>query len=458
MQCPFEYPGVFAEAGPQEFAPVAAAEPIDVEDLRQQLGVGPGAQVEPVLQVVNDVIAEERAHRHRVAAHDTDGSGGGGGGFRGQGRGEKHPVLPVEGLGNQRDGGRAATAEEDRRDWHPGRVVPFGREGRALPDRGAKARVGVRGGLARAWGPVAAFPVGEMAGWVLGHAFPPDVAVIGECDVGEDRVPAFDGGHRVRVGVRAGAGGDAEESGFGVDSVQPPVVAESHPGDVIADGFGGPSLEGGLQHREVCFATGRGEGGGDVAHLVVGAGEFQDEHVLGQPTLVAGDLRRDPQGIAFLAEQRVAAVAGAVAPDGALLGEVGDVLGVVARPRHVGLPGPQGCTDAVQAADEVGVAAEVVPHRGAGAGHDLHADHHVFRVGDLHAVFGFGSVEGTHAERDHVHGAPGHRPAIVLGHHGFHVDRVDPIVRGAGVGPLLRADEGAVLDARHVLGVRGAPE
>ena len=100
----------------------------------------------------------------------------------------------------------------------------------------------------------------------------------------------------------------------------------------------------------------------------------------------------------------------------------------------------------------------LVPHRGAGAGHDLHRDRDVVRISDLYPVLGFGSVERTHAERDHIHGAPGHRAAIMLGHHGFHVDRVDPIVRGASVGLLVRTDERAVLDARHVLGVRRAPE
>ena len=86
--------------------------------------------------------------------------------------------------------------------------------------------------------------------------------------------------------------------------------------------------------------------------------------MLGQPALVAGHLRRDPQRVALLAQQRVAAVAGAVAPDRALLGEVGDVLGVVARPRHVGLARVQGGADRVQAADEVGGGASSCPAPG----------------------------------------------------------------------------------------------
>ena len=66
----------------------------------------------------------------------------------------------------------------------------------------------------------------------------------------------------------------------------------------------------------------------------LGAGQLEDQHVLGQPALVAGHHAGDAQGVALLAEQRVAAVAGAVGPDRALLGELHDVLGVVAGPRR----------------------------------------------------------------------------------------------------------------------------
>ena len=62
--------------------------------------------------------------------------------------------------------------------------------------------------------------------------------------------------------------------------------------------------------------------------------------MLGEPALVVGDGRRDAQRVALLAQQRVAAVAGAVAPDLAGLGEVRDVLGLVARPRRR-RPGPR---------------------------------------------------------------------------------------------------------------------
>jgi hypothetical protein len=74
----------------------------------------------------------------------------------------------------------------------------------------------------------------------LGQALPPDVAVGGERDVGEDAV-AVEGADGVGVGLLAGAGGDAEEAGLGVDGVEPAVLAEAHPGDVVADGLDLPA-------------------------------------------------------------------------------------------------------------------------------------------------------------------------------------------------------------------------
>ena len=79
-----------------------------------------------------------------------------------------------------------------------------------------------------------------------------------------------------------------------------------------------------------------GNAAGDVLDHALGRGQLEDQHVLGEPALVARHHRRDPQREALLAEQRVAAVARAERPDLARLGEVHDVLVVgVARPRHV---------------------------------------------------------------------------------------------------------------------------
>ena len=152
----------------------------------------------------------------------------------------------------------------------------------------------------------------------------------------------------------AGAGRDAEEAGLGVDGAQPAVGVGLDPGDVVADGPDLPAVEalGRDQHGEVGLAAGAGEGGGDVGLLAVRDLDAEDEHVLGHPALVARDVGGDAQGEALLAEQRIAAVAGAVGPDLAGLGEVDDVLLVVAGPGDVLLAGRERRADGVHAGDD----------------------------------------------------------------------------------------------------------
>ena len=193
------------------------------------------------------------------------------------------------------------------------------------------------------------------SGRLAGHPLPPDVAVVGLGAVGEDRV-ALDRVHRVRVGLVAGVRGDAEEAGLGVDRVEAAVLAELHPGDVVADRLDLPVGQGRDQHRQVGLAAGRREGAGHVLDVALGRGQFEDQHVLGQPALVAGHRRGDPQREALLAEQRVAAVAGAEGPDLARLGVVDDVLVVrVAGPRDVLDALGQRHPDRVHAGDELAV-------------------------------------------------------------------------------------------------------
>ncbi len=181
--------------------------------------------------------------------------------------------------------------------------------------------------------------------------------------------------------------------------------------------------------------------------------------MLGDPALVTGHGRGDAQGVALLAQQGVAAVPGAVAPDHPLLGEVGDVLRVVARPRHVLLAGLERCAHRVQAGNVVGVELLDAPqHVGAHPRHDAHGRDDVRRVGDLDSEHRLLSLEMAHHERDDVHRATAHRPSVEVGHDRLHLRRRHPVVRRAGVGLVDRADVGAVLDSRDVGGVGTAPE
>ena len=176
--------------------------------------------------------------------------------------------------------------------------------------------------------------------------------------------------------------------------------------------------------------------------------------MLGEPALVAGHHARDAQREALLREQRVAAVARAVRPDLAGVGELHDVLRVVAGPVDLGAavadavdervahrvdrahPGLAGLDEAV----------DRLPH----AGHDAHGEHDVGRVGDLDAELRDRAAERAHRERHDVHRAALHRAVEDVEELGAHLARVAPVVRRAGVLLVGRADERAVLDAGDV--------
>ena len=132
--------------------------------------------------------------------------------------------------------------------------------------------------------------------------------------------------HRVRVRLVRRARRHAEIAGLGIDRVEASVGVRLDPGDVVADRSSPSSPSKPLrrdQHREVGLAAGAGKRRGDVASSPVGRRDAEDQHVLGEPALVAAHHRRDAQREAFLAEQRVAAVARAERPDLARLRESG---------------------------------------------------------------------------------------------------------------------------------------
>ncbi len=454
---PRQHPGVLAVARPEELAVLVLAEPVDAVDVRQRSLVGALRHREPVREVVAHVVAAERQHRERVVtqiADATERRGGLLGAHRGA---DEHAVRPVARLVDQRNRRRATTSEEHGRDRDALRVLPLVGDHRALRRRGAEPGVGVGGrglGLRR---PVLALPVGEVCGRLAVHALPPDVAVVGEPDIGEDGV-AGQGAHRVRVRLEVGAGCDAEQPELGVDRPQATVFTDLHPRDVVTDRLGFPARDRRDEHREVRLAARRRERGGDVVHLARGRRELEDEHVLGEPSFVTRDHRCDPQREALLAEERVAAVARAVGPDLSGLGQVDDVLLVcVARPRRVGLAGCERRTERVHAGNELAVVAEHVERGLTGAGHGAHADRHVRGIGDLHADVREGGAERPHAERHHVHRATVHAAAEQPVEDPAHLGRVLPVVRRTGVLFALGADEGAVLDPGDVRGVGGGP-
>ena len=284
---PLQDAKVLAEARPQEIAFLVAPEPVHAENPQRVRQVPP--EVQPVVEVVGHVVAGERQHREWVAAHLAKLARGRGGHLRTHGGCGVHAVVPVESLVNQRHPVRAPATEDERRDRDALRVVGRRVDHRALTDRRGEARVGMCG-LAPAVGcPVLAGPVDQVRGGCLGHALPPHVAIVGQRDVGEDGVGTYRR-HRVRVGLRIGAGCDTEETCFGVNRSKLAVRPWLDPGDVIANGRHLPALLlehlGRDEHGEVGLAAGAWEGGDDVGFLALRILDAEDEHMLGQPALV----------------------------------------------------------------------------------------------------------------------------------------------------------------------------
>ena len=182
--------------------------------------------------------------------------------------------------------------------------------------------------------------------------------------------------------------------------------------------------------------------------------------MLGQPALVAGHDRGDAQRVALLAQQGVAAVAGAVGPDHPLLGELDDVLGVAARPGDVLLAGGERRADRVQGGHE---RRRRAPRSAAAPWCRIRAMTRIETTTYAESVIstpniGLLGLEVAHDERDDVHRATAHRPAVEVGHDRLHLVRRHPVVGGTGVLLVDRADEGAVLDPGDVAGVGGAVE
>ena len=316
-------------------------------------------------------------------------------------------------------------------------------------------------------GPVIALPVDGVGGSGAVHAFPPDVAVVGQTDVGEDDV-FLDGVHGDRVRLVGRAGSHAEVAVFRVDGMEGAVFMGPDPGDVVTDDGGFPAgfPVGGVgnEHGQVGLAAGGRECAADVGLGAVRGFNAQKEHVFSHPLVLAGDGGGDAQGQALFAEQGVAAVTGTEGPDFFRFREVADVLFFVAGPRHVNLAVRKRSAHGVEAGNECPV---TVTLRVAAAldfvfqalenlfthlGHDAHVGHDIGRVRDFNADFGQGGVQGAHAEGNHVHGTALHAAIEEALQFGLHFNGISPVVGRAGVFFLLAADERAVFHTGYIGG------
>ena len=106
-----------------------------------------------------------------------------------------------------------------------------------------------------------------------------------------------------------------------------PSGAGLEPGDVVTDRVDLPPLETlwRHQHGKVGLAAGTRKGAGHIGFLTLGVFHAHDQHVLGQPVLVLGENRSDPERKTLFPQQRIPAVSAAVGVDGSLFAKVGDV-------------------------------------------------------------------------------------------------------------------------------------
>ena len=287
---------------------------------------------------------------------------------------------------------------------------------------------------------------------IVPDAFPPDITVIGKRDIGEDGILRA-GEHGVLVGLHAGAGRDAEETGFRIDRAEVALFVELHPGDVVADGLDLPARNGRDQHGQVGLSAGRRERAGHILDFALRIGQLEDEHMLGHPAFVAGLHRRNAQGEALLAQQSVAAVTGAVGPDLAGFGEVSDVFFIHRRTGPdavVALAGAERLADGVDAGNKFAVLAEHFKNFGADAGHDFHIDHNVRGIGEFDADLGNIRTDRAHREGNHIHRAALHAAVVKRSHGLLEFDRIDPVVGRAGILLLPGSDESTGFDTRHI--------
>src|SRR5262249_53540895 len=108
---PLEHAHVLSEAWPKEFSVRAFAKPVHVEDERRIAETF--SDVDPMPEIIANVVPAERQHRHRIATHLTDSARCGCSCLGSHGGAEINAVDPIEGLVNQWHSITATTAKND---------------------------------------------------------------------------------------------------------------------------------------------------------------------------------------------------------------------------------------------------------------------------------------------------------------------------------------------------------
>ena len=107
----------------------------------------------------------------------------------------------------------------------------------------------------------------------------------------------------------------------------------------------------------------------------------------------------------------------------------------------------------MQALHKVSGLGNLVINLGSHAGHGAHVGDNIRTVRNLDAVLGDWRTDGTHAERNNVHGAALHASLEEAVQLGLHDGRLAPVIGRTGIFLRLAADKSTLLDAGDVTGI-----
>src|ERR1700722_5173413 len=200
---PLENTHVFAISRPQKLTVFSLAKPIYMKDPGRSREITLHPQ--PMPEVVPHVIATEGQHSHWVAPNLPKGTSRGSRRLRAHRSPCIDPSRPIKRLINQWHSSAAAPAEDDRRDRYAIGSLPVGIDGGTLAGRSSEASIRMSSRFAALLAdlvrPAFPAPIEALGGWPIGHALPPDTALRGKSDVGEDGVTG-QCRHGVGIGLR----------------------------------------------------------------------------------------------------------------------------------------------------------------------------------------------------------------------------------------------------------------
>ena len=146
--------------------------------------------------------------------------------------------------------------------------------------------------------------------------------------------------------------------------------------------------------------------------------------------------------MAFLAQKRVAAVAGTIALDTQFLRKMHDETAL-----RIQLAGR------MQPAHEPAFVLDALQRTCAHPGHLAHIGHDIGTVGDFNAQTRQRRINGPHAVGNHVHGTTCHAVFEQAVHQFMRLVRRHPVVVRPGVVAIAGTHVGQMLDARDIIGV-----